>query len=314
MAHGRGAVYGRSLKIRQICPSIRLVTGSPSTQPSGQVQDGTPTASSTSAFGPAALSLTGRVAVVTGAAKGIGLAAANLLAECGAAVAICDKEEVALASAEAELNEAGRDVLPGLFDVRDLAAVDRFVAQVRDRFGHAEILVNNAGGGFHASFLDVSTRGEAALVAENFTQATALIRAIVPLMPAGGGSIVNLTSVEAHQAAPGFAVYAAMKAALASLTRSLALELAPRRIRVNCVAPDGLPTSGEAGARAEMLAAGNPFEPVLMPPLGHFGVPGDAAAAVLFLASDMSRFITGTTVHVDGGTWAAGGWRLAGQD
>jgi NAD(P)-dependent dehydrogenase (short-subunit alcohol dehydrogenase family) len=260
------------------------------------------------------LSLTGQVALVTGAAKGIGLAVAHLLSECGAAVAICDKDDDALAAAEAGLNEAGRDVLSGVFDVRDLAAVDRFVAQLLDRFGHAEILVNNAGGGFHASFLDVSTRGEAALVAENFSQATALIRAVVPLMPASGGSIVNVTSVEAHQAAPGFAVYAAMKAALASLTRSLALELAPRRIRVNCVAPDALPTSGEAGTRAEMLASSNPFEPVMMPPLGYLGTPEDGAAAVLFLVSAMSRFITGTTVHVDGGTWAAGGWRLGGVE
>jgi NAD(P)-dependent dehydrogenase (short-subunit alcohol dehydrogenase family) len=124
-----------------------------------------------------------------------------------------------------------------------------------------------------------------------------------------GGTIVNLTSIEAHQGAPGFAVYGAMKAALAHLTRTLALELGPRQIRVNAVAPDAVPTGGDENVRDAMLAAGAEYDPAVMPPLGHFGTADDVAAAVLFLASDLSRFVTGTTIHVDGGNWAAGGWR-----
>jgi NAD(P)-dependent dehydrogenase (short-subunit alcohol dehydrogenase family) len=100
-----------------------------------------------------------------------------------------------------------------------------------------------------------------------------------------------------------------MKAAIASLTRSLALELAPLGIRVNAIAPDAVPTEGESGVRDIMLAAGPPYDPVRLPPAGYLGNGEDAAAVALFLASDLSRFVTGTTLHVDGGIWAAGGWR-----
>jgi 3-oxoacyl-[acyl-carrier protein] reductase len=131
---------------------------------------------------------------------------------------------------------------------------------------------------------------------------------VVPAM-GRGGSIINITSIEAHQAAPGFAVYGAMKSALASLTRTLALELAPRGIRVNAIAPDAIPTGGDRDARGEMLAAGAEYEPAVVPPLGYMGTPDEAAAVAVFLASDLSRFVTGTTIHVDGGNWAAGGWR-----
>jgi 3-oxoacyl-[acyl-carrier protein] reductase len=259
---------------------------------------------------PGVMDLTGRVAVVTGGGRGIGRACALLLARCGAAVGVCDRLAPDLDRVADELAAAGQPALPFHADVRDGAAVEAFVAAVRDRFGAVHVLVNNAGGSFHAAFLDVAAGAEAMLVAENFTQVTRLIRLLVPLMPADS-SIVNVTSVEAHQAAPGFAVYAAMKAGLASLTRSLALEFSDRRIRVNAVAPDAIVTSGDGDARAQMLSAGTRYEPVALPPLGKPGTPDDVAAAVLFLASDLSRFITGGTIHVDGGTWAAGGWRLA---
>lgn len=249
--------------------------------------------------------LTDRVAVVTGAARGIGAATAALLARCGAIVVACDRDRAV---------EQRSVALHRVIDVRDPAAVDSMIEDVRDRFDRVDVLVNNAGGSFVASFLDVSPKGEAMLVAENFTQVTHAVRATVPLMPPGG-AIVNVTSVEAHQAAPGFAVYSAMKAALANLTRSLALELAPRGIRVNAVAPDALPTGGESSARDALLASDLPYSPAHLPPLGHFGTPEDGAAAILFLASDLARFVTGTTVHVDGGTWAAGGWhRLPADD
>ena len=100
-----------------------------------------------------------------------------------------------------------------------------------------------------------------------------------------------------------------MKAALAQLTRTLALELGPRRIRVNAIAPDAMPTGGDRDVRAEMLAAGAVYDPAVVPPLGFMGAPDEAAAVAVFLASDLSRFVTGTTIHVDGGNWAAGGWR-----
>ena len=226
--------------------------------------------------------LTDRVAVVTGAAMGIGRAVAEGLARFGARVAACDRAAEELSTLDAPVK--------AVFDVRDGDAVREFAAGL-DR---VDILVNNAGGTFRAPFLDVSAGGQQAIVDENFTSVTHFVRACAPLMT-NGGSIVNVTSIEAHRAGPGFAVYSAMKAAVENLTKSLALELADRAIRVNCVAPDDIPTPGVGE-----LAVRTP-----LPDQGHVD---DVAGAAVFLASDLSRFVTGTTIHVDGGNWAAGGW------
>ncbi len=261
--------------------------------------------------GDVSLRLDGRVAVITGAARGIGEATARIFAHCGANVALCDRLETETFRAF-EDTSSGDEVTPRtlrrVLDVRHAAAVSGFVDDVVEAFGHVDILVNNAGGTFAAPLLTTSEKGEERLVAENFTQVTRLVRLVVPHMPPGG-SIVNVTSIEAHQAAPGFAVYAAMKAAVENLTKTLALELAPRNIRVNAIAPDALSSTGEAVARQQFLAHDMPFEPVHVPPLGFLGSPDDAAWASVFLASAASRFITGTTLHVDGGSHAAGGWR-----
>ena len=228
----------------------------------------------------------GKVVLITGAAAGIGAATAALFAEVGATLALCDR-----AATFADGDGPFRRVL----DVRDNDAMAQFVTDVVGSFGAISELV------------DVSAKGEAALIAENFTQVTHLVRQTVPHIPAGG-SIINVTSIEAHRAAPGFAVYAAMKAGQANLTQSLALELAPRGIRVNALAPDVLVSEGATSLGGALGGTGPPYHPSPNPPLGHWGTSRDAAGGILYLASDLARFVTGITLHVDGGNLAAGGW------
>jgi len=249
--------------------------------------------------------LEGKVALVTGAANGIGAGTAALFARCGALLCLCDRVETDDFSAGPDVDP---DVLRCLLDVRDVDAVGAMVTQAVERFGRIDVLVNNAGGTFAAPLSDVSAKGENALIAENFTQVTHLIRAVVPVM-AAGSSIVNVTSIEAHRAAPGFAVYAAMKAAVENLTKTMALELAPRGIRVNAVAPDALSGTGADEVGEQFETSPIPYELGHRTPLGFPGDPTDAAAAILYLASAASRFVTGATIAVDGGNAAAGGWR-----
>ncbi len=248
-------------------------------------------------LGPATVSLEGRVALVTGAAAGIGEAIALTLASFGADLAICDRDEVNLETTARSVRALGRRAWTGRLDVRDGEAVGAFVARVGAEAGRVDVLVNNAGGGFHAAFAELSAHAQDALIAENFTSVTNCIRATLPLFPDTGGSILNISSIEAGRGAPGYAIYAAMKAAVENLTRTLALELGARRIRVNAIAPDLIPTPGIG-------------DPQVRAPLARKGHPNHVAGAALFLASDLSLFVTGTTLHVDGGTAAAGGWRL----
>jgi NAD(P)-dependent dehydrogenase (short-subunit alcohol dehydrogenase family) len=244
------------------------------------------------------LGLEGKVTLITGAAAGIGAATAVHFAEQGATLALCDREP-AFADGEGPFRR--------VLDVRDSDAVTTFVADVVEAFGRVDVVVNNAGGTFASSLLNVSAKGEAALIAENFTQVTHLVRRCVPHMP-GGASIVNVTTIEAHRAAPGFAVYAAMKAGQANLTRTLALELAPLGIRVNALAPDAIQSEGVAALGGALAESGVPYRTASAPPIGHYGTPDDAAGGILYLASALARFVTGITLHVDGGNLAAGGW------
>lgn len=252
---------------------------------------------------PDAVRLDGTVALVTGAAQGIGRASALALAAFGADLAVCDRDAEGLEECAHEIEARGQAAVTGLLDVRDADAVRSWVeGSVATRFEHVHTLVNNAGGGFFSPFVDVSAKGEDALIRENFTSVTTFVRATVPMMDGAGGSIVNVTSIEAHRAGPGYAVYSAMKAAVASLTTSLALELGPRMIRVNCVAPDVIPTPGIG-------------EVPVKTPLPRAGHVDDIAGAVVYLASPaLSGFVTGTTLHVDGGNLAAGGWRRQPDD
>ena len=253
---------------------------------------------------------------MAGAAGGLGRAVTLDLAAAGTALALCDRDGPALADTAAAASAQGVDVLDGVFDVRDAEAMARFFEGVDERFGRVDVLVNVVGGTFRSPFADLGAKGRDALVSANFTwlvEATQL--AARRMADSGGGSIVMLTSIEAHRAAPGFAVYAAMKAAVTHLARTLAVELGPAGIRVNCVAPDFVPTAGLAavasasgsGSARAAASASDPGDAMTIP-LGRKGRPEDVTNCVLFLASDLAAYVTGTTLHPDGGALAASGW------
>lgn len=263
---------------------------------------------SSSQSGPGAplrLDFSSHTVVVTGAARGIGRAVASAFASAGASLVLCDRLGPELQATRADLAGLGVEVDATVLDVRDRPSVIAWASAVATAPGSVSVLVNNVGGGFVAPFMDLSPNAQAALVAENFTQVADVTRAFVPLM-GEGGAIVNITSIEGHRAGPGFAVYSAMKAAVENLTKTLALELAPRGIRVNAVAPDMISTPGDDELAADAAALSSDAHAT---PLGRYGAPADVAGPVLFLASPLAGFVTGTSIGVDGGNGAALGWR-----
>lgn len=257
------------------------------------------------------------MAVVAGGGGGLGRASALDLAGAGCSLALADHDEAALADTAAQARDLGADVVTQVLDVRQPDALARFFGLVDEHFDRLDVLVNVVGGTFRAAFTDVSAKGRDTLVRTNFTWVVEATQLAARRMAARGrgGSIVMLTSIEAHRAAPGFAVYAAMKAALTHLARTLAVELGPTGIRVNCVAPDFVPTEGlnavaSTAGSGSARAARSASEPgdALTIPLGRKGTPEDVGNCVLFLASRLSAYITGTTLHPDGGVLASSGW------
>ena len=244
-----------------------------------------------------AFRLDGKNIIVTGAAKGLGEAIALAYANFGASVFICDRDADNMESVAQRIRDLGANCVTAVLDVRDTNAVNAWVADLP----RIDVLVNNAGGTFYSWVLDVNDKGQRSVIDENFTSVTNFIRACVPKM-SEGGSIINVTSVEAYRAAPGFGIYGAMKAAVEHISRTLALELSPRNIRVNTLAPDAMHTPGD-----ETLRVGDRDYGATLA-LG-WGSADDIAGAAVFLASSASSFITGTTIHVDGGSDAARGWR-----
>ena len=261
--------------------------------------------------------MAGKVAVVAGGGGGLGRASALDLAAAGCSLALADVDAGALASTATEARALGADVVTEVLDVREPDPLAGFFSRVDEHFDRLDVLVNVVGGTFRAAFADVSAKGRDTLVRTNFTWVVESTQLAARRMAAGGdgGSIVMLTSIEAHRAAPGFAVYAAMKAALAHLARSLAVELGPAGIRVNCVAPDFVPTEGlnevastaGSGSARAARSTSDPGDELTIP-LGRKGKPEDVGSCVLFLASDLSSYITGTTLHPDGGVLASSGW------
>lgn len=253
--------------------------------------------------------LDGTVAVVTGGAGGLGEAVVSDLAANGVRVAVIDIDEEAAEGLRRSLGERGCDAIVHHGDARDFDRLSALFAAVDERWGRLDTLVNIVGGTFRAPFVDTTPKGWDALLRTNLHHVLHACSLAVPRMRAGGrgGSIVNLTTIEAHRAAPGFAVYSAAKAAVEQFARTLAVEVAPDGIRVNNVAPDFVPTP-KLVALAGHNGASAPAGVSVTIPMGRAGRVTDVSGCVVFLASGLSAYVTGTTLHPDGGTFASSGW------
>jgi len=242
----------------------------------------------------------GKVALVAGSGGGIGGAGAAGLAREGAALLCADIDAAAAEAAAARIRDAGGRANALALDVRDRPAVDAAIAAAVSGFGHLDVLLDCAGVSQTASFLDLDPDEWNRVVAVNLTGMFHLGQAAAQQMvrQGSGGSIINVTSQLAEVARPERAAYVASKGGGRSLTQAMALELAPHGIRVNAIAP-GPTLTGLT--RASYADPERRRATIAQIPLGRLGEPEDIVGAILFLASDESRWVTGSTVTVDGG-------------
>jgi NAD(P)-dependent dehydrogenase (short-subunit alcohol dehydrogenase family) len=247
-----------------------------------------------------------KVAVVTGGGDGIGGAISRLFAEHGAKVEIAEIDPERAERKQAEITDAGGTARAHVVDVRSDAEVARFAEAVVAEHGRVDVLVNNVGD-FRplVRFRRSTPESWDAMYQVNLRHFFAVTRAFLdPMIDSGGGSIVNVHSVEGMRGYPGEPVYGAMKAAVAHFTTCLAVEQGRHGIRVNGIGPD-LTQSPQVDYApvSEYDALWESWAPV-----GRLGWPEDQARAALFLASDLSSFVTGHNIPTDGGTKAGGGW------
>jgi NAD(P)-dependent dehydrogenase (short-subunit alcohol dehydrogenase family) len=242
----------------------------------------------------------GKVVLVAGAGGGIGSAGAEALAREGAAVFCTDSDGAAAEATAARIHAAGGRAAASALDIRDRPAVDAAVAAVVRAFGRLDIVLESAGIAHRLDFLEVDAATWERVIAVNLTGMFHLGQAAARQMVSqgSGGSIINVTSQLAEVARPERAAYVASKGGARSLTHAMAVDLARHRIRVNAIAP-GPTLTGLTRATYTDPEARRATEALI--PLGRLGQPDDLAGAVLFLASDESRWVTGSTVTVDGG-------------
>lgn len=244
--------------------------------------------------------ITGRVALVTGSSRGIGLALAEGLAAAGAEVAVNARDERALTEvARALRDRTGARVHAVPFDVTDPAAVSAGIAWIEDTVGPIDICVNNAGMQRRAPFTELPVADWDALVAANVTSAFLVGREVARRMqPRGRGRIINIASLQSEVSRPGIAAYAATKGALKMLTRGMCADLAPSGICVNAIGPGYFETE-----LTSALVADEEFSAWVRgrTPAGRWGRVEDLVGTLIWLASDASSFVNGQVVYVDGG-------------
>jgi 7-alpha-hydroxysteroid dehydrogenase len=245
--------------------------------------------------------LDGRVAIVTGSGKGIGAGCARALAEAGADVVCAARTQADIDAVADDVRKLGRRSLAVATDVMVTEQLEALVARTVAELGRIDILVNNAGGSLPRPFMATSERSFEMALRFNVTSAFLLSKLAVPhMVEAGAGSIVNISSRSASMVQPCFTAYATAKAALSMMTRAMAPELAPK-IRVNAIEVGGIETDALAhvlsddSVRAQL--EGNT-------PMQRVGLPADIAAAVVYLVSPASSFVTGKIFEVDGGVEA----------
>jgi 3-oxoacyl-[acyl-carrier protein] reductase len=244
--------------------------------------------------------LKGKVAVVTGASKGIGAAIAKQLAADGASVVVnYSTSREGAEKVVTEITEAGGKAIAVGGSVAKQSEIDSLFAATQKAYGKVDILVNNAGVYSFASLDDVTGEEYKRLYDTNVLGLLLTTKAALPHFPAAGGSVINISSVVSSLAPASTSLYASTKGAVDTITKSLAKELGPRGIRVNAINPGLVITEGTHSAGI----AGSDFEAgaIASTPLGRAGQPEDIAPPVAFLASDDSRWITGETIFVSGG-------------
>lgn len=255
------------------------------------------------------LELEGKVAVVTGASRGIGFGIASALAREGCRLAICARGEKDLREAAEMLErEHGREVLALPLDVTGPDAGERLIAAAEERFGGVDVLVANAGTGRRKPFADTTDEDWSEMLDLNFRSAERASRAAVPRMrERGGGAIVFVSSIWGRESAPaGLSLYVTTKAAMIALAKQMATELAPEGIRVNSVAPGSIRFPGGSWDRRVKEDPESMAEFVREHlPLGRFGTREELADVVAFLVSPKASLVTGVCLPVDGGQGTA---------
>lgn len=246
-------------------------------------------------------SLAGRVALVTGGARGIGRALVQALAQAGAAVGIIGRDGPAMADLAAQLHALGHVAAYALLDVRDVAGIDAVMQKLQDELGGLDILVNNAGVESVQASLDVNEDLWDRIVDTNLKGAFFCAQAAAKRMTLGG-SIINICSLTSQVGVPTAAPYGASKSGLAGITRTLATEWAGRGIRVNGIGPGYFRTALTEGFYADAAWQETMLSRI---PLRRFGRLDDLSGAAVFLASDAAAYITGQILYVDGGFLAS---------